>query len=98
MVITNTTDWQSLLDQMNSNNSNETNDFTEINIDFDNYIVIAVFLEVKPVNWFVEITTIIENETNIMVSQVDTEGGFTVIRQPYHIVKIPITDKPVVFE
>jgi hypothetical protein len=98
MVITNTTDWQSLLDQMNSNNSNETNDFTEINIDFDNYIVIAVFLEVKPVNWFVEITTIIENETNIVVSQEDTEGGFTTIEQPYHIVKIPITDKPIVFE
>jgi hypothetical protein len=82
---------------MDSYNIVSTN-FTEIDIDFNNYIIIAVFLEVKPVNWLVEITNIMENEDNILVSQEDTEGGFLTIDQPYHIVKIPITDKPIVFE
>jgi hypothetical protein len=97
MVITDDTVWESLLNQMDSYNIVSTN-FTEIDIDFNNYIIIAVFLEVKPVNWLVEITNIMENEDNILVSQEDTEGGFLTIDQPYHIVKIPITDKPIVFE
>lgn len=98
MVISSSIDWQNFLNQIDSYNSNVVNTFTETNIDFDSFTIIIVILDVKPVNWSVDITTIIENEDNIVVSQEDTEGGYFVIQQPYHIVKIPITDKPIVFE
>ena len=97
MVIDNTTDWQNLMNQMNSVN-NATDGFSETNIDFSTYIVIAIFLEVKQHGWEVEISNIEENTTNIMVSKTETEADNSVITQPFHIVKIPITNKPIEFE
>lgn len=97
MVITNYNDWQNLINQMNSVN-NVTDEFTETNIDFNTYQVITVFTEIKPTNWEVEISSIIENENNLTVSIIETEFDFTVITQPFHIVKIPITSKGIVFE
>jgi len=97
MVIDNTTDWQNLMTQMNSFN-NVTNEFSETNIDFNVYTVIGVFLEVKPSGWEVEISNIEENNTNIMVSKTEIEAVNSVITQPFHIVKIPITNKPIEFE
>lgn len=97
IVIDNTTDWQNLMTQMNSFN-NVTNEFSETNIDFSNYTVIGIFLEVKPSGWEVEISNIEENNTNLMVSKTETEADNSVITQPFHIVKIPITNKPIEFE
>ncbi len=97
MVIDNTTDWQNLMTQMDSY-SNVTTLFSETNIDFNTYIVIGIFLEVKPSGWEVEIINIEENTTDIMVSKTETEAINSVITQPFHIVKIPITDKPIEFE
>lgn len=97
IVIDNTTDWQNLMTQMDSFN-NITNEFSETNIDFNIYTVIAIFLEVKPSGWEVEISNIEENNTNIMVSKTETEADNSVITQPFHIVKIPITNKPIEFE
>lgn len=97
IVIDNTTDWQNLIDQMNSF-SNISNSFTETSIDFNSYAIITVFLEIKPTSWEVSITNITENETNISVSVQETEMDNTVITQPFHIVKIPITNKPIEFE
>jgi hypothetical protein len=97
MVIDNTTDWQNLMNQMNSVN-NVTNEFSETNINFNAYTVIAIFLEVKQNGWEVEISNIEENTTNITVSKTETESDNLVITQPFHIVKIPITNKPIEFE
>jgi hypothetical protein len=97
IVIDNTTDWQNLMTQMNSFN-NVTNEFSETNIDFNTYIVIAIFLEVKQNGWEVEISNIEENTTDMMVSKTETEAINSVITQPFHIVKIPVTNKPIEFE
>lgn len=97
MVIDNTVDWQNLMNQMNSVN-NITDEFSETNIDFSTYIVIAIFLEVKPNGWQVTISNIVENVSNIIVSTTETEGINLVVTQPFYIVKIPITSKPIVFQ
>lgn len=97
IVIDNTNDWQNLMTQMNSFN-NVTNEFSETNIDFNTYTVIGIFLEVKPSGWEVEISNIEENTTDILVSKTETETINSVITQPFHIVKIPITNKPIEFE
>jgi hypothetical protein len=97
LLINNQTDWQNLIDQMNSVN-NISNNFTETTIDFDSYSIVAIFLEIKPTGWEVSITNITENETNISVSIQETEMDNTVITQPFHIVKIPKTNKEIVIE
>ena len=97
LLINNQTDWQNLIDQMNSVN-NISDNFTETTIDFDSYSIVAIFLEIKPTGWEVSITNITENETNISVSIQETEMDNTVITQPFHIVKIPKTNKEIVIE
>ena len=98
MVVTNSSDWQNLMNQMNIFN-NHTDDFTETDIDFEEYIIIAIFLEVKISFWAVTITDIIEKEDSVIVTSIeDNSSGSSVITQPFHIVKIPITEKPIEFE
>lgn len=97
LVINNQTDWQSLIDQMDAIN-NISGGFSETEIDFDNYIVLAVILSVKPAGWEVEINCVKENDDNILVVIEETEFDNTVISQPFHIVKIAVNDKPVIFE
>ena len=97
IVITNSAEWQNMMIQMNSVNM-VTNEFSQTNVDFSSYTVIAVFLEVKTSGWQVEISDIIENEKNIVVSKTEEKGVNSVITQPFHIVKIPVTSKPIVFE
>ena len=97
MVITNSGDWQNLMNQMNSVNM-VTNEFSETNVDFSSYTVIAVFLEVKTSGWEVEISSIEEETSNIIVSKTENEADNFVITQPFHVVKIPVTSKPIIFE
>jgi hypothetical protein len=96
--ITNQTDWNLLLSSMNS----VSNTFTETTIDFVNYDVIAIIDSERPcTNFFVNIDTIIENEDNITVQfsrTGDINSCFTSMVQPYHIVKIPKSSKPVIFQ
>lgn len=98
LVITNQTDWQNLMDAMDTVN-NTSSHFTETNIDFSQYTVIAIFLEIKGWGYDFEISSIEETADNIVVSKTDPlqEASTAVINQPFHIVKIPITTKPIVF-
>ena len=97
LLINNQTDWQNLISQMNSVN-NVSDTFSETSIDFDNFSVIAIFLEIKGNGWEVVINTIIENEDYITISIQETEFMTTVITQPFQIVKIPKTTKEIVAE
>ena len=97
LAINNQTDWESLMNQMNSFN-NVTNTFTETTIDFENYTIIAIFLEVKLNGWTITINDITENENNLSISVTESELETTVISQPFHIVKIPKTNKEIVLE
>lgn len=97
LVINSTADWQSLVAQMNTVN-NVSDEFYETDIDFDAFTVLALFLEIKGNGWEVAISEITENESDIVVSKTETEAVNSVITQPFCIVKIPKTNKPIVFE
>ena len=97
LVITDAAAWHTLMNQMNSIN-NVTEAFSETDIDFDAYMVLAVFLGVKNTGWEVEINSVVENEIGVDVITQETEFETTVMCQPFHIVKIPVTGKEIVFE
>lgn len=100
-VINNESDWIELLNKMNSVNSDTTSSFTTTNINFQTHIIIAVFDELRGnPGWIIEIESIIENENNIVVDVINLNPGSiqSSMRQPYQIVRIPITNKPIVFE
>lgn len=100
LVITNQNEWNDLILKLNSIN-NVTNSFTETDIAFDTFQIIAVFDDVKQYGGYsIDITNITENEKNIIVTvqHLLTGGINTVISQPYHIVKIPKSAKPLLFE
>ncbi len=86
-----------LISKINSVN-NVSDSFSETDIDFDNYLIIAVFLEVKGSGWEVKITNITENENNLIVSTKETEFDNLVITQPFSIVKIRRTEKIIDFK
>ncbi len=99
LTISNMTEWQNLISQMNSVN-NTTNNFTEIDINFNEFTVFAIFLEVKGEGWEIETENVIENQNNISISIsiVETEYATSVINQPFSIIKIPKTEKPIIVE
>ena len=100
IVITNQNNWNDLITQMNSVN-NVSDNFSEIDISFSEYIVIAVFDELKGNDGHSIELSINSNSENIIVSVTNSnnEGnGATVITQPYHIVKIPTSILPIIFE
>jgi hypothetical protein len=100
-VISNQNDWLELLNKMNSFDTNTTNEFTTTTINFQTHIIIAVFDELRGnPGWLIEIESIVENENNIVVDVINLNPGSiqSAMRQPYQIVRIPITNKPIVFE
>lgn len=99
-IILNNVEWDQLKAQMDSFNVVSTN-FSETNIDFNNYLIIAVFDQIYGNNGHsIDITNIVEYENNIVVTveNLQTGNSQSTITQPYHIVKIPKTTKPIVFE
>ena len=100
LVITNKSVWNNLIAQMNAVN-NVSNSFSETEIDFSKYVVIAVFDEIKANGGYSLALTITDNSENIMVNVTTiAPQGFatTVITQPFHIVKILKSDLPIIFE
>ena len=104
IVITNESDWNQLVEELFF----RMEEFPDLGaeelpteIDFNTFQVIVSVDEVRPSlsNWL-KITNIIENEENITVTILKEwdDFGFQALCQPYHIVKIPKSDKPVVFE
>ena len=99
VVIYNQADWNLLMQKMDTRNP-VSNSFSETNIDFNAFQIIAVFDEIKGNGGHtIDITQIIENEATITVTlqNLNTGGGTSVMTQPFHIVKIPKSKKPVVF-
>jgi len=99
LVITDSVNWVELIMKMDSVN-NTSNNFTEIDVDFSQFQIIAIFDEIRPNSGSsIEILSIKEDERNITVSIgfISSNGDIPVINQPFHIVKIKKTEKPVVF-
>ncbi|WP_115460884.1 protease complex subunit PrcB family protein [Winogradskyella aurantiaca] len=98
-VINDTSAWNSLLDQMNSVNT-VSDSFSEIDINFSEFTVIAVFDDIKGNGGYgIDLAVSSTNETIIVdVTHLSPEGNaITVMTQPYHIIKIPKALLPVVF-
>ncbi|WP_445431450.1 protease complex subunit PrcB family protein [Chryseobacterium indoltheticum] len=99
-VITNTTQWNNFLSQIDVQNNHPSAGFTETNIDFNQFMVIVVIDAVYPNGGHsVDIITVEENPQNIEIDVEKLLQGnvTTVVTQPYHIVKIPKILKPVIF-
>ena len=82
---------------MNSVN-NVSENFTETDINFNEFTVFAIFLEVKGNGWEIETENVIENQNNITITTKETEFATSVITQPFSIVKIHKTDKTLIVE
>jgi len=99
-IIKSTEAWNQLINQLNSVN-NESRNFTETEIDFAKYIVLAVFDEVKMNGGYsIDIIKVEELQNNVVVTILRLSPGssvYTVITQPFYIVKIPVTEKPIIF-
>jgi hypothetical protein len=73
-------------------------------IDFSSNIVVAVFMgEVNTGGYALHIYEVMETESTIVVKMERTEPGPTcivpqVLTQPYHIVQIAKTEKPITFD
>lgn len=96
-VISTQSDWDAFLISMSSVSSS----FINTDVDFNLYEVIAIVdIERPDTGYSVNIDTVVENENNITVdfSVLNSGDGFTVMGQPYHIVKIPKSSKPVIFQ
>jgi len=98
-VIKTAEEWENLKTQLNSVN-NVTDNFTETNIDFSLYQVIFVIDEIKGNGgWSIDVTDITEYSDSIVVtvSNLKTGNVSDVITQPFEVVKIPVTYKPIIF-
>ncbi|MDE0472006.1 MAG: hypothetical protein OXH57_08700, partial [Ekhidna sp.] len=80
--------------------NNVSDNFSETDIDFNNYLVLTVFLQVIKTGSTVEVKSVNEEKSRIHISYTFDISTATipVIGQPFHIVKIPKTNKTIEFE
>jgi hypothetical protein len=100
LIISNQTAWDNLITQMNSVN-NVSDSFTETNINFSEYTVIATFDEIRGNGGHSLELNITSNSENIIVNIIDSVpdgNATTVIAQPFNITKIQNSDLPILFE
>lgn len=99
-VINDSVAWNALKAQMNQAND-VTYTFAEQNIDFSQWTVLASFDSVRPYGGYsINYSSVVEDDAQITATifQEHPQGAATtVITQPYIVVKIPKTIKPVVF-
>jgi hypothetical protein len=99
LVIKTQAEWEQLKTAINKVNQ-ETDHFLETDIDFSVYQAIAAFEEVKGNGgWSIDIANITESPDSVIVSIQNVKKGnaTSVITQPYHIVKMPTSEKKIVF-
>ena len=102
LVIKTQAEFNNLKNTMNFVNTNVTDNFTEKEIDFSKYQVIAVFDEID--NYWdvyrINIEEIIEYSDSLVVSITSpiNKGQTQRVSHPYHIVKIPKSEKKIVFQ
>ena len=97
-VIDNDPQWQLLLNNFSTDIYNSTtNPLSQTNIDFSNFQIIVVTQGGGGTS-DVTISNIVENIENITITTQRREGLLDVYGYGYHIVKIPRSVKPVIFQ
>ena len=101
LIISSNMAWTELMNKMNSVN-NETDNFIETEIDFSNFIILAIFDEIKMNGGYtIDIARVVENQNNLTVTIRNLSPNRiapTVITQPFYIVKIAKTAKTIIFK
>ena len=100
LVISSKEDWNNLMEKMDAVND-VSSSFSETDIDFSKFRIIAVFDGIKSTGGHSIALSIIENSDRILVEVLrkSPDGLATsVMTQPYCIAKIPKSDLPVVFK
>lgn len=108
IVVETSQEWEELKNQLDSfylqigwGNYFTNNNFSETEIDFNHYTVIACFDQIRETSGYeIEVSSIIEYEDTIVVTVTlsgDGGPGFETVH-PYHIVKIPKINKEIIFE
>jgi len=96
-VITTPAQWQQLLADMETAREGITQDFTETAVDFTAYEVIAAYI-VGSSGTTIDVIDVTENEDTVTVTLDNLRQGATQdVTHPFHIIKIPRTTKPIVF-
>jgi len=98
LFITTEAEWNNLLNYLPND---VVDDFNETNVNFNEYNIIAIISQNQPdTGHSLCITNIEENDNTVFIfSEIQNSGsGFTAIVQPFHIVKMPKTDKTIEFE
>ena len=101
IAIKTVSEWEVFKQKMSRANNVVDAYFTETDIDFSAYQIIAVFDEVKGNGgWTIDITGIAEWQDKILISVANLKkgGAASVITQPCQIVKIPVSEKEVEFD
>ena len=100
LIVENEQDWEDLLEKIDAVNS-ESENFTETEIDFETYWVIACFDKVRGASGYsITISALEEtkNDVKLHVKRNSPDGiNASVITQPYYLAKIPKTKKEIVF-
>lgn len=100
LVITSSEEWKAVLNKLNAVNR-VSDSFSETNVDFSKYTIIAVFDEVKNSGGHALDLIIQEAKDKVLIEvlQKSPDGIATsVMTQPYYIVKLPKRELPIVFE
>ena len=100
LLISSEEDWKALIAALQQHNPDVLHWFSETEVDFDQFQVLALIDEVRPHSgYYLSISEVLETETQIEVKlqQGHTDEGFTVLSQPFYIARIARTDKPVKF-
>jgi len=100
MVITSQSEWESLRSQMDAVN-NVSDNFSDSEIDFSRYRVIAIFDEVKSTGGHSLGVSIQANSDTLIVDVIRKapEGmATTVVTQPFYLIKIPKSDLQIEFK
>ena len=98
LVITNQEDWVQLMNLLTPYN---TNNFTQKNIDFTNFeLLVSIDGQTPDTGHSITISRVVENPLNVTVTitRAYAGSGYQVLSQPFHIVKIPKLNKPIVFQ
>ncbi|MEO6177845.1 MAG: protease complex subunit PrcB family protein [Flavobacterium circumlabens] len=100
LVIKDIKSWTTFLATINGQ-SQLTATFTETEIDFTKYQIIDVFDEIRHYGGYsVDITRIVENGNKIVIQVEHLKKGniATVVTHPFHIIKMPRSNKKVIFK
>ncbi|MCF6348606.1 MAG: hypothetical protein L3J20_09955 [Flavobacteriaceae bacterium] len=89
--------WDNLLIKIDAIND-ITSTFSETDVNFESYIILAAFEGIKDGGWTIDITKVLEQENNILVQleNLNTGDGTLIQEQPFHIIKVKKTNKSLV--